>query len=184
MKANTTVIHYYGGPGCGKSTLAAATFVELKKLGKSVELVQEAVKEEAWLGVKQGPLSPSVNYGRQFSRESRLYGQVDFVVSDSPPMLAAIYALRDGFERHADALLCLDMIDSEAADVLGVAYYEFMLAREKPYDPRGRYENLSGALEIDRLIQKVTGSALPVLSGSVEERVQAVLTALEDGGAL
>ena len=43
-------INIYGGPGVGKSTLAASIFAFMKKRGDNVELVQEFVKQFAYLG--------------------------------------------------------------------------------------------------------------------------------------
>ena len=39
------VINLLGGPGCGKSTVAAGIFHQLKSLGYSTELVTEYVKD-------------------------------------------------------------------------------------------------------------------------------------------
>ena len=40
----TLVINLIGGPGCGKSTIAAELFSRLKKMGVTCELVTEYIK--------------------------------------------------------------------------------------------------------------------------------------------
>lgn len=44
----TKIINLIGGPGVGKSTLAAEIFAELKKKGKSAELALEYAKDQVW----------------------------------------------------------------------------------------------------------------------------------------
>ncbi len=40
MQTDTTIINLFGGPGCGKSTLAAEIFSILKKNGISIEFIK------------------------------------------------------------------------------------------------------------------------------------------------
>ena len=44
----TVVINMLSGPGSGKSTLAAELFVNMKKMGYSVEYLQEYPKKLVW----------------------------------------------------------------------------------------------------------------------------------------
>lgn len=41
-------VNFYGGPGTGKSTMAAAVFAELKSRGVNCELVTEYAKKKVW----------------------------------------------------------------------------------------------------------------------------------------
>ncbi|TFG97417.1 hypothetical protein E4H12_08670 [Candidatus Thorarchaeota archaeon] len=43
-----TVINFFGGPGCGKSTTAAELFARMKKGGYKVELIHEVAKDLIW----------------------------------------------------------------------------------------------------------------------------------------
>ena len=43
-----TVINFFGGPGCGKSTTAAELFAKMKKANYKVELVHEVAKDFIW----------------------------------------------------------------------------------------------------------------------------------------
>jgi len=45
------VVHFIGGPGSGKTTLAAELFVELKKRHVTTEFLQEYAKQLVWQGM-------------------------------------------------------------------------------------------------------------------------------------
>lgn len=148
----TTCINLFGGPGTGKSTLAARLFSELKDQKKNVELVREYVKTWAWEGRKVDAASQIYLLGKQASYENKLYGKVDFIVTDSPVLLAGIYALRHPEEKCkyvSDAALGYIRAHSDE-----VEYVNIFLQREKEYDPRGRFESEEQAKEMDEFIKK------------------------------
>jgi len=85
------VVNLFGGPGVGKSTLAAQVYGELSKLGHSVELVSEYAKDCIWSdcqGLLQDQLLVAAN---QNHRTFRLEGKVDIVVTDSPSLMGIVY---------------------------------------------------------------------------------------------
>jgi hypothetical protein len=97
------VVNLFGGPNCGKSVAAAELFVEMKKAGLSVELVTEYAKDMVWekrhniLGEQQ------YVFAKQHRRLSRLIGQVDWAITDSPLLFSIIYAHGNeprGFSRN------------------------------------------------------------------------------------
>ena len=88
-------INFYGGPGSGKSTVAALLFSELKVHGFRTELVREAAKDKVYQGMDlrdSGVDLQLVIFAEQLSRELLVEKQVDFIVSDSPLFLNAHYA--------------------------------------------------------------------------------------------
>lgn len=145
----TKVINLLGGSGLGKSTTAALIFGKMKNQGHSVELVREFVKEWAWAGKKVGPFGQPIIYGQQLERESLLYGKVDYVVTDSPLVLCAVY---QQFYAGHDALKYQVFHDLKCAEDMGVQHYNFVLKRNKPFDPRGRYETEELALKVDKAV--------------------------------
>lgn len=146
----TIVVGLVGGSGLGKSTTAAMVFGRLKQMGCSVELVREFVKEWAIVGKKVGPFGQSIIYGQQLERESMLYGRVDFIVTDSPLVLCPIY--QQHYDGH-DSIKHAVFNDLNTASKLGVFHQNFLLRRQKKFDPRGRYETEEVAKLIDRKVE-------------------------------
>jgi hypothetical protein len=91
MKCDTQIINITGGPGVGKSTIAAGIYSVLKRSKISCELVQEAAKEITW---EQTPklLENQIHiFSEQFRRQWRLIDKVSYVITDSPLILNSIY---------------------------------------------------------------------------------------------
>lgn len=85
------VVNFLGGPGVGKSTVAAGVFVLMKKAGYSVEFVDEYAKEKTYekeFGKLEDQLYILANQHRKLNR---LWGQVEYVVTDSPLILSGYY---------------------------------------------------------------------------------------------
>ena len=89
--SQTLVINFYGGPGIGKSTMAAALFYELKKLGENVELVQEFAKDLTWEERHNTLANQPYILGKQYHRMMRLVGKVDYIINDSPLPISIYY---------------------------------------------------------------------------------------------
>jgi nicotinamide riboside kinase len=147
----TKVINLFGGSGIGKSTTAAHLFAEMKYKGMHVELVREYVKTWAWQNKKVGPFDQIYLLGKQSKYESILYGKVDYIVTDSPLLLCPIYeTYHSGKELVAPA--AFNFI--EDAKSKGVEHVNFVLKRNKHFDPRGRYETREEAEKIDTAIHE------------------------------
>lgn len=146
----TYVINLLGGSGLGKSTTSALLFGELKQMGEVTELVREFVKEWAWSGKKVGPFGQSIIYGQQLERESSLYGKVKYIVTDSPLILCPVY--QKHYNGHESIKHCV-FKDLELAKQMDVVHINFLLKRQKPFDPRGRYEDEKTAKLIDKKVE-------------------------------
>lgn len=84
------VINIFGGPGCGKSTLAAGLFHQMKLADFNCELVTEFAKDLTWERSPTRLCQPYV-FGIQYLRLQRLIGQVDYAITDSPLLLSCYY---------------------------------------------------------------------------------------------
>lgn len=87
----TLVVNMYGGPGVGKSTLAAMVFGRLKEAGVNAELVTEFAKDLVWENRRVIRCRPFV-FGEQLWRIERLLDRVDVVVTDSPLLMDLAYS--------------------------------------------------------------------------------------------
>lgn len=146
----TKVINLFAGSGAGKSTIAAGLYYEMKLLGLNVELVREYVKTMAWQGIKIGPYDQPYIFGMQLKYESSLYGKVDYIITDSPLLLSPIYEIYyrgDSITEHP----ALKFINKAKED--GIEYINLFLERNKPFDPRGRYETEEQARQVDDLLK-------------------------------
>lgn len=144
----TWVINLYGGPGTGKSTLAAELFAMFKHKNLNVELVREYAKELCW---ENRPIdSPLKVLVEQYERQRILAGQVDVIVTDSPLLLAAVYA---------DSK---DMITKRLARELFDQFnnYDVFLHRIKPFNQAGRYHNEIESKRYDAKIKSSVGKQI------------------------
>lgn len=139
-------INLLGGPGVGKSTNGAQLFSDFKKEHRNVELVNEYVK--LWAYEKRVVVSgDQVHiFAEQQRRELLpLRGGVDFVISDSPLWLCAVYGK---LTMPQDWKLLLMLADAHERDFPSLNIY---LARdnELPYQQLGRYHTRDQAATMD-----------------------------------
>lgn len=88
----TLVVNMMGGPGAGKSTMAASVFSELKWKGYEVELVTEFAKDKVWEEATKILDNQLYIFARQEQRVNRLDKKVDIIITDSSILLTLIYA--------------------------------------------------------------------------------------------
>lgn len=167
----TKVINLFGGSGIGKSTTAAHLFAEMKYRGLHCELVREYVKTWAWQDRKVGPFDQMYLLGKQSKYESILYGKVDYIVTDSPLLLCPIY---EKFHLGQELVAPAAMNFIEDAKTKGVEHLNFVLTRNKHFDPRGRYDTLEQAQQVDIAVKQfMTERNIPFVEITCEDRQRA-----------
>jgi len=140
------VINLFAGPGAGKSTTAAGLFHLMKLAHLSVELVTEYAKEITW-EKRDSILSDQLYmFAKQHRRIVCLKGMVDYVVTDSPLLLSAVY--------RADSY---PAVFEQLVVEFWNAYdnCNFFLERTKPYVKLGRRQNEAEAREVDARVKQV-----------------------------
>lgn len=172
------VINLFGGPGAGKSTLAAAVYYKLKMRGLKAELVREYVKDWAWSNRKIGQYDQIYITGKQANKETQLYGKVDYIVTDSPLLISPFYQ-----QYYSD----VDIVGPAVFALLryakgnGVEYYNFFVRRNKEYMNEGRYETKEQAIAIDEAMKKFldrNGVDSIYLDMKDEEKADAIISYL------
>lgn len=158
----TIVINLWGGPGCGKSTLAAELFTLLKRQGASVELVREYAKGMAYENRAIDTMMKQVYIlAKQTKAESMLYGKVDYIVTDSPIFLSGFYSNYYMADEYLPALTV-----ELARQSKQVHHMHFLLPRNKPYVNSGRFQNEDEAKLVDAAqAQYLNGFPREILTG-------------------
>lgn len=169
-------INFYGGPGVGKSTLAAQVYAELNRAGGvSTELVREFVKPWAYEGRKLDVYDQVYTFGSQLWAEHRLFkAGINVIVTDSPVLLQCIYtALLD--EKIAANLTQVGL--RWEADTTSL---NFLVQRAVPYRRRGRYQDEPELRVLDdRIAEAVENFGFPYTVVNPNESEVIVLTAKE-----
>ena len=142
-------INFFGGPACGKSLSAANIRSQLGFYGYSVDLIEEVVKE--WAYVQQDP-SDSDTFFLQASQirkeDIRLRSGVDIVVTDSPVVLQYFYGCY-----HGDPF-CESMLYSAREWEKKYKSLNIFLKREESfYKNVGRFQQIEEAKKIDEEIK-------------------------------
>lgn len=151
-ECKSIVINAFGGPGSGKSVSCMDICQQLKKLGYNAEYVQEYAKElvyaEDWETLDGSPQHQFEILKEQLGRIDRLYGKVDFIVTDSPILLNGIYnrALTQAYDQ---------MITSLYKDFENFTY--FVERDSSSYQQEGRIQDLAESQKLDQDIKKLLG---------------------------
>lgn len=146
MKKETFVVNLFAPPGCGKSTMMADVFSELKWRGVNCEQATEFAKEICWEERHKTLTNQIYIFGKQQHRINRLVGKVDVVVTDSPFLLSLFYKqqykldIPESFDRFA-----LDMFNKYN----NLNYY---IERKKIYNPAGRMQTEQESKDMDGIM--------------------------------
>ena len=129
---NTLVVNLFGGPGCGKSTLMAAIFHQLKLNGYDCEMVTEFMKDLIWEKRTETFKDELYIFAKQNHRLFRVYGKVDIIVTDRPLLLTNAYYQYNNLN--------------------------LLLKRQTVYQENGRNQSEEEAMEIDKITQDLLKS--------------------------
>lgn len=148
LNQRTLHVILYGGPGVGKSTVAAGVFAKLKQTGVRVELITEYAKDLVWEGRLDQTWQPRIAM-EQAWRMERLEGQVAVTISDGSPLNSLVYS--DCTPELRDWIL---------ADYRNRRTVAFQLVRDplRAYDTAGRSQTEVEAREVDRLVDAMLTS--------------------------
>jgi len=156
-KSTLRRICLYGGPGVGKSTLAASLFAEFKKMSveseinRQFELCTEFVKNWAWEKRPiQGMQQVFIFANQQQREEMPLRNGVHHIFTDSPLFLSAAYA-RKYHSKLFQSLITLAELHEEEYPGLHI----FLERGDRPYVGKGRYEDAEKAKRMDNYIRSL-----------------------------
>lgn len=139
------IVNLLGGPSCGKSTLAAGLFYELKKEGRRVEIVTEYAKELVYENRVHDLMDQIAIFAEQRKRVNRLLDHCDIIVTDSPTILCGVYHAN----LYPDEFRSLIAWDFKQTHNLNI-----VVDRAFPYSDHGRAQkNQEEAMAMDTRIQ-------------------------------
>lgn len=152
---HTIVINAFAGPGAGKTTSCLEVAEKLKKQGFVTEYVQEYAKE---LVYDNNLIMLDGHYEHQFAilneqmkRINRLYGKVDFIVTDSPILLNNTYLNEDKNTEVYSAY-------SDSVNKLYGLYNNFNYFVERDtsvFEKEGQIHNLEQSIAIDNELKNM-----------------------------
>lgn len=175
----TILINFLGAPSVGKSTTAGKLFAKLKDWELNAELVQEYVKGWAWDGRTVSPYDQFYFFGKEVHNQSHLFNKVDFVIADSPVILAAFYHMQRNKENSLRDACKAFYTMAEKID--NVKIVNFLLTRKKKYQTKGRFHTQEQADEIERLLRcflSVENYEFIELTCADEDRIDVIIETL------
>lgn len=168
------IVNLFGGPGVGKSTLAAGLFFNMKQQGLQCELVTEYAKDVTWEGRDKLLSDQLYLFAKQNRRLVRLLDHpIEYAITDSPVLLCAAYAKLNGVVDKQSNLVPLILEVFASYDNINI-----VLQRDPTfYSQTGRSQTLDQAHEIDNVVVTMLDEfKLPYHSIAVgENAIQAVL---------
>ena len=141
----TKVINLFGGPGCGKSTLAALLFAEMKMLGFHCEMALEYAKDKVWEESYHTLDNQIYVFGKQHHRMFRLQDHVDVIITDSPLINSILYDSTNNSMLRELVLFEFNKYQN----------YNFLIERPNIYDINGRMQNKEEAIKLDYKVEEL-----------------------------
>jgi len=163
------VVNLIGGPGSGKSTIAAGVFYFLKMAGVKVELATEYAKDMVYEKSFKTLADQFYIFGKQFHKIWRLIDDNDVIITDSPIILSVFY----------------NKLESELFDDFVIEQYKrfnpmtFFIERETQYQNTGRMQTEEEAVNIDKALKEILdANDIPYRTSKTTSAVMDIIAAL------
>lgn len=148
------LINLFGGPGIGKSSIAAGLTYKLKKKHIKCDNPYEFPKVLAWDENHSAIRDQLYVLANQHRGIVKSYGKVDYIILDSPILLSLVYR---NYYRSGEypATLYSDSFDKMVLDIHNqYDTLNIVLNRsEGVHNEKERYQNLEQSIELDTAIE-------------------------------
>jgi hypothetical protein len=151
----TKIINLFGGPGSGKSSIAAGLLYELKKRHITCDAPYEFPKLLAWDDNQSAIKDQLYVIANQHRGIVKSFGKVDYIVLDSPILLSLIY--KNYYEGNEyPSSLYTESFDNMILDIH--SKYDnlniFLNRTSGLHNNAERYQNLEKSIELDYMIRE------------------------------
>lgn len=148
------IINLFGGPGIGKSSIAAGLTYKLKKQHITCDNPYEFPKLLAWDENHSAIRDQLFVLANQHRGIVKSYGKVDYIILDSPILLSLTY--KNVYKSNEyPAILYGDAFDKMVLDIYNqYDNINILLKRsEGKHNNSERYQNLEESVELDNIIE-------------------------------
>lgn len=165
------VVNIFGGPGTGKSTLAAGVFSQLKRMDVNCELIQEYAKDRVWEESYKTLDDQLYVLGKQNHKQFRCVDKVNVIISDSPLLLCLYYGKNLGPSYKA-------LVRETFNSYNNINY--IIIREDTSYQTCGRMQTEKEAIEIQSGIyemlktEAVSFKILPGLRSEYDQNVRTI----------
>ena len=145
----TVVINFIGGPGTGKSLMAALLFAHMKKDGFNVEYIQEFAKELVWKKEFDLLKDQLMVAKKQSSFISLISKSVKVIITDGPIFHNIYYGKYVHFSENMKEIVDLVIEDQKKYNNINIFLKRNL---ENGYEESGRMQTESQAISIDPIL--------------------------------
>lgn len=150
------IINLFGGPGIGKSSIAAGLTYKLKRKHISCDCPYEFPKVLAWDNNGEAIKDQLYVIANQHRGIAKSYGKVKYIVVDSPILLSLVY--KDYYNEPSEYPSCLYGKEFDEMLLKIHNHYDNMniiLKRNlnTDYNDKERYQKLEQSIELDNMIK-------------------------------
>lgn len=152
MSKKTKIINFVAGAGCGKSTMSAALYVELKTRHVCCELVQEYAKQLVWTEQFDELANQYHVSMTQYKWIKALEGKVDYLICDSPLLLGLFYN-----KHYPNNVSNIDKTEAMILEKMKEFdnIYIYLERGDYPYETHGRIHSEQESREIDLQLKQL-----------------------------
>ena len=150
------VINLFGGPGIGKSSIAAGLTYKLKKKHISCDNPYEFPKLLAWDNNGEAIKDQLYVFSNQHRGITKSWGKVDYIILDSPILLSLIYKSYYDSNNTYPQRLYGESFDRMVLDTFN-QYDNINIVLERSeegaHNEKERYQTLDMSKDLDRTIE-------------------------------
>jgi len=152
----TKIVNLMGGPGIGKSGIAAGVLYELKKRHISCDAPYEFPKVLAWDENHSAIKDQLYVIANQHRGIVKSWGKVDYIILDSPILLSLIYK---NYYKGTDypSTLYKESFDKMILDI-HIQYNNINILLKRGngvHNEKERYQNLEQSIDLDNRIKNM-----------------------------